>query len=72
MSRAEGVPMPHPAEATTPSRFSSLLRRLASILPGFTPAGLERLFDVFPDPLRASVVAILRRAGAIPPGPDSI
>jgi len=32
MSRAEGVPIPHPAEATTPSRFSSLLRRLASTL----------------------------------------
>jgi adenylate cyclase len=49
-----------PAEAT------QLVARLAAILPHFTPAALATLFDVFPDPLRADSVAIVRAAGLIP------
>jgi TolB-like protein/class 3 adenylate cyclase/Tfp pilus assembly protein PilF len=44
----------------------SVLNRLAGILPGFTPAILSQLFDVFSDPLRSNSLAILRRAGLIP------
>jgi TolB-like protein len=40
--------------------------RLAGILPGFTPAMLCKILDVFPDPLRSTSLAILRDAGLIP------
>jgi len=41
------------------------LKRLAEILPGFEPGTLARLFNVYPDPLRANSVAILRNAGLV-------
>jgi len=41
------------------------LKRLAEILPGFEPANLARLFDVFPNPLRANLVGILQNAGLV-------
>jgi len=43
-----------------------VMNRLAGILPGFTPAMLGTLFDVFTDPLRSNSLAILRHAGLIP------
>jgi adenylate cyclase len=46
-----------------------LVDRLAGILPGFTPATIGKLFDVFPDPLRSDSLAILARAGLIAEGP---
>jgi adenylate cyclase len=42
------------------------VERLAGVLPGFTPTMLGTLFDVFPDPLRSSSVALLREAGLVP------
>jgi len=41
-------------------------QRLAAILPDGDPARLARLFDVFPDPLRADSIATLKRAGLAP------
>lgn len=38
-------------------------QRLGELLPGDDPAQLERLFDVFPQPLRDDAVALLRQAG---------
>src|SRR6266542_563404 len=43
-----------------------LVNRLAAIMPGFTPALLGTLFDVFSDPLRSTALAILRDAALIP------
>lgn len=43
------------------------LERLEEIVPGFEPATLGRLFDIFPDPLRTHSLDILRTAGLIPP-----
>ena len=42
------------------------LKRLAEVLPGFEPGALAGLFDVFPEPLRSTSVAILRDAGLVP------
>jgi tetratricopeptide (TPR) repeat protein len=42
------------------------MNRLATILPGFEPATLARLFDVFPEPLRSNSLAVLRGAGLVP------
>jgi adenylate cyclase len=42
------------------------VERLAGILPGYRPATLAALFDVFPDPLRATSIARLRQAGLVP------
>ena len=42
-----------------------LVSRLASTQPGFTPAMLAKLLDVFRDPLRSDSLATLRRAGLI-------
>ena len=41
------------------------VQRLAEILPDFEPGTLERLFDIFPEPLRSKSLAILRDAGLI-------
>ncbi len=42
------------------------MRRLAEMLPGFTPPTLAKLFDVFPDPLRSNSISVLRDAGLLP------
>jgi hypothetical protein len=43
-----------------------LVKRLAEILPGFTPITLIKLFDIFPDPVASRCIAALRDAGLIP------
>jgi adenylate cyclase len=43
------------------------MKRLAEILPGFTPAMVPNLFDVFPEPLRSNSIGALRNAGLLPP-----
>jgi len=43
------------------------LSRLAEILPGFSPATLGKLFEIFPDPIRSLALARLRGAELIPP-----
>ncbi len=42
------------------------VKRLSGILPGYEPATLARLFDVFPEPLRSNSLSVLRRAGLVP------
>ena len=42
------------------------LERLEEILPGFEPATLGRLFEIFPDPLRTHSLETLRAAGLVP------
>jgi tetratricopeptide (TPR) repeat protein len=42
------------------------VERLAAILPGFESETLARLFDIFPEPLRSTSVAVLRDAGLVP------
>lgn len=44
------------------------VRRLAEVLPGFMPAMLAKLFEIFPDPLTARCLAALRATGLIPAG----
>jgi TolB-like protein/class 3 adenylate cyclase len=44
------------------------LERLEEIIPGFEPATLGRLFEIFPDPLRAHSLETLRAAGLVPGG----
>jgi adenylate cyclase len=41
-------------------------RRLAEVLPGFTPPMLVKLFEIFPDPVTAKCLSALRAAGVIP------
>jgi adenylate cyclase len=48
------------------SEAQRVASRLAEILPGFSPATLGNVFEVFLDPLRAEALAILRQAGLIP------
>jgi adenylate cyclase len=43
-------------------------RRLAEILPGFTPAMLAKLFEIFPDPVMVKCLSTLRATGMIPAG----
>jgi TolB-like protein len=43
-------------------------RRLADVLPGFTPAMLAKLFEIFPDPVTTKCLAALRGAGMLPAG----
>ena len=42
------------------------LERLEEIIPGFEPATLGRLFEIFPDPLRSHSLDTLRAAGLVP------
>lgn len=42
------------------------LDRLEEIIPGFEPATLGRLFEIFPDPLRSHSLESLRSAGLVP------
>jgi adenylate cyclase len=44
------------------------MKRLAQILPGFTPAMVPNLFEVFPEPLRSDSIGALRNAGLVPGG----
>jgi tetratricopeptide (TPR) repeat protein len=41
-------------------------KRLAEVLPGFTPAMLVSLFEIFPDRVTARCLAALRATGVIP------
>jgi tetratricopeptide (TPR) repeat protein len=43
-------------------------RRLAEVLPGFTPAMLVKLFEIFPDPVTAKCLSALRATDMIPAG----
>jgi len=43
-------------------------RRLAEILPGFAPAMLAKLFEIFPDPVMVKCLSTLRATGMIPAG----
>jgi TolB-like protein len=43
-----------------------LVDRLSAVVPGFTPAVLASLYDVYSDPLRSTSLAVLERAGFIP------
>ena len=42
------------------------MKRLAAVLPGFTPVTLAKLFEIFPEPLASRCSAVLRSAGLIP------
>jgi TolB-like protein len=45
---------------------AQLVNRLSAVMPGFTPATLAALYDVYSDSLKATSLAVLRRAGFIP------
>jgi TolB-like protein/Tfp pilus assembly protein PilF len=42
------------------------MKRLAAVLPGFTPVTLAKLFEIFPEPLASRCRAVLLSAGLIP------
>jgi TolB-like protein/class 3 adenylate cyclase len=43
-----------------------VVKQLANILPGFAPAALAKLFDMFPEPARSNAIAVLTDAGLVP------
>ncbi len=43
-----------------------LVKRLAAVLPDFTPTTLATLFETFPDPIASKCIAVLQSAGLIP------
>jgi adenylate cyclase len=42
------------------------VKRLAGILPDFTPATLAKMFEIFPEPAASRCIAALRGAGLVP------